>query len=81
MATHRDPTGAQATGNVQREWMEMAALAIRVRRSRNRSWASAQEKRFIGIFRRLLTDPEEEILSDLPPKVRRRLADEGGPGA
>ena len=73
LAIHSDPTAARASGNVQREWIEMAVLAIRIRRSPNRSWADAQEKRFTGIFRRLLTAPEDEILAEIPAKARRRL--------
>jgi len=72
MATHSDPTANQATGNVQQEWIETAVLAIRIRRSDNARWAAAQEARFTGIFRRLLTDPEEDVLEEIPERVRKR---------
>ena len=72
MAIHSDPTANLATGNVQKEWIEMAVLAIRIRRSDNIRWATAQEARFTGIFRRLLTDPEEDVLGEIPARVRKR---------
>ena len=72
MATHSDPTANLATGNVQQEWIEMAVLAIRVRRSNNAQWAMSQEDRFKGIFRRLLTDPEKDVLEEIPERVRKR---------
>ncbi len=72
MALHSDPTANEAIGQVWKEWVEMAVLAIRVRRSPDRKWAEKQEQRFTGIYRRLLTDPEEEILGDLPERARRR---------
>ena len=71
MATHSDPTANLATGNVQQEWIEMASLAIRIRRSANAQWAAAQEACFTGIFRRLLTDPEEDVLEEIPERVRK----------
>ena len=72
MALHSDPTASRATGQVQREWIEMAVLAVRVRRSEDREWAREQERRFTGIFRRMLTEPEAELLAEIPPKVRQR---------
>ena len=72
MTTHSDPTASRATGHVVQEWIAMAALALRIRRSQNRSWAEAQEKRFTGIFRRMLTDSEEELLAEIPPRERRK---------
>ena len=72
MATHNDPTANQATGNVQQEWIEMAVLAIRIRRSDNAQWAAAQETRFTGIFRQLLTDSEEDVLEEIPAKVKKK---------
>lgn len=72
MALHSDPTANQAIGQAQKEWVEMAVLAIRIRRSSDRKWAENQEERFTGIYRRLLTDPEKEILDELPEKAKRR---------
>ena len=71
MAMHGDPTGNRATGSVQREWIGMAVLAIRIRRSEDSAWAAQQARRFTGIFRRLLTDPEAEVLAEIPETRRR----------
>lgn len=72
MALHSDPTANEATGNVQQEWIGMAILAVRIRWSQDHAWVEAQEKRFTGIFRRMLEDPEEELLAEIPAKVRKR---------
>ena len=72
MALHGDPTANRATGNVQKEWIGMAVLAVRIRRSQDHGWAALQAKRFTGVFRRMLTDPEEELLAEIPEKIRRR---------
>jgi hypothetical protein len=50
----------------------MASLAIRIRRSANAQCAMTQEARFTGIFRRLLTDPEKDVLEEIPERVRKR---------
>lgn len=72
MKLHSDPTANQATGRAQKEWIKMAALAIRIRRSHDDAWAEAQKKRYTGIFRRMLTDPEEELLEEIPPGIRKK---------
>ena len=59
---HRDPTFDNAVGSVDREWKEMAKLAVRIRDERvNPVWAEQQSKRFTGIYRRLLEDPIDEV--------------------
>ena len=56
---HRsDPTANQAIGSVSREWNRMAALAEKIRENPYSDWAQAQRRRFTGIFRRLLDDPD-----------------------
>ena len=70
MTIHKDPTADRALGNIRREWTEMAILALRMRRSRDRAWAAEQERRFTGIYRRFLTDSEEELMSQIPGKHR-----------
>ena len=72
MATHSDPTAARATGNIQKEWIDMVVLALRIRRSPDRDWAEEQERRFTGIYRRFLTDSEEELLAEIPERVRKK---------
>ena len=65
MREHNDNTAEQAIGNVNREWKEMAALALRVRSGRCKpSWAEEQEAKFTGIFSRLLTDPIEKVYKE-----------------
>ncbi len=71
MALHSDPTANRATGSVQQEWIRMAILALRIRRAGDSTWAREQARRFTGIFRRLLTDPEEEVLAEIPERKRR----------
>ena len=81
LKTYSDPTAAQATGKVYREWIRMAILAIRIRRSNDRKWADEQAKRFTGIFSRLLTDPEEEVVLEIPSKFRKNLPVQDNRGA
>ena len=61
---HSDPTANQAIGNVSSEWKRMVSLALRLRSTslpRNWEWEARQRARFQGIYRRLLTDPVEEL--------------------
>ncbi len=61
----RDPTADRAIGAVNREWSRMVALAMRVRR--NPMYLTPEvEQEFTGIYRRLLTDPMEELLRETP---------------
>ncbi|MBQ8159930.1 MAG: hypothetical protein IJ083_04185 [Clostridia bacterium] len=69
MAYHSDPTANIALGSVNREWQRMVHLAVRIRR--NPEMASAEaERRFTGIYRRLLTDPLAEVEAELHGKGR-----------
>ena len=64
MRNHADPTAERALGAVQREWNRMEALAQRIRLDPWSDWAMREKRRFTGIYRRLLTDPD--------PKPERR---------
>ena len=62
---HRDPTAERAIGTVNREWNRMVRLAIRVRQ--NPQYQTPEvEQEFTGIYRRLLTDPLDELLKEAP---------------
>ena len=66
MRGYRDRTSDAAVGSVNREWKRMVELALKIRkRNCNSDWAYEQEKKFTGIFRRLLTDPVEELENEL----------------
>ena len=59
---YKDPTLDNAIGSVDKEWRQMASLAVTIREGKcNPSWAEEQSKRFTGIFRRLLNDPISEV--------------------
>ena len=60
---HRDPTADRAIGAVNRDWRRMAALAVKIRRTPGALTPEA-ERAFTGIYRRLLTDPLEELLKE-----------------
>jgi len=54
---HRsDPTADQAIGAVSREWSKMERLAEQIRKNPYSDWAMAQNCKFTGIYRRLLTE-------------------------
>ena len=61
MRHYSDPTASRALGAVQREWLQMARLALRLRTGRCAPDDGALAARFTGIYRRLLTDPLEEV--------------------
>ena len=62
MRDHKDKTAETAIGDVNKEWRYMAKLALELRGGHcNPVWANEQEKLFTGIFKRLLTDPIEEV--------------------
>ena len=64
MKGKRDFTAEHAIGHVAKEWREMASLAIKIRERRGSPvWIEEQEKRFTGIYKRLLTDPMDEVYS------------------
>ena len=59
---HRDPTFDNATGHVDKEWKQIAKLAVKVRELQcDPEEVEQQEKLFTGIFKRLLEDPIEEV--------------------
>ncbi len=59
---YSDHTFEHAMGNVNKEWKEMARLALIIRDGRcNPVWADEQMHKFTGIFKRLLEDPIEEV--------------------
>ena len=62
---HRDPTAERAIGAVNREWSRMVRMAVRIRRHSG-CLAPEVEQEFTGIYRRLLTDPLEELLREMP---------------
>ena len=59
----RNITQEKAVGSVNHEWKQMAKLALRIRTTgfANPTWIEEQKKKFTGIFKRLLTDPIEEV--------------------
>ena len=62
MRAYHNPVMDEAAGAVEKEWRHMARLAVLIREKRcNPIWAEQQEKKFTGIFKRLLEDPIEEI--------------------
>ena len=62
---HHDPTADRAVGSVSREWNRMLALAIRIRQ-RPQGVTPEVERQFTGIYRRMLTDPLEELIRERP---------------
>jgi len=63
---HKDRTFDTAFGTVNDEWKAMCRLALRIRNERvNPQWADEQSKKFIGIYKRLLTDPIEELQTEV----------------
>ena len=56
-----DPGGERAMGSANREWIRMKKLALRLRGNCDPEWAERIRPRFTGIYKRLLTDPEEEL--------------------
>ena len=67
---HSDPTANQAIGAVNREWNKMLSLAIRIRQSPQLLTAKADQE-FTGIYRRLLTDPLDVLIKELPKGKRK----------
>ncbi len=61
----RDPTADRAIGSVNREWNRMVALAVKIRQN-PRYLTPEVQREFTGIYRRLLTDPLEELLRERP---------------
>ena len=62
MYTHSDPTASRAIGAAEREWRRMTALAYRCRTDpKTADRIGEPRKCFTGIYRRLMTDPLEEL--------------------
>ena len=62
---HKDPTQDNALGSVNREWKQMAKLAVTIRSGNcNPLWADKMERTFTGIYKRLLDDPLEEVIKE-----------------
>lgn len=70
MNNHSDPTANQAIGTVSREWSKMLSLAIRIRQN-PQLLAPEAEQKFTGIYRRLLTDPLDELIKEFPKGKRK----------
>lgn len=63
---HKDPTCDEAVGAADKEWQRMVKLALQIREGRMR--IEAEEKyasSFTGIFKRLLTDPIDELKKEI----------------
>lgn len=59
---YKDWTSARAVSNSNREWKQMARLAVAMRTGRaSQEWIETKEPLFTGIFKRLLTDPIELV--------------------
>lgn len=60
---HKDTVADEAVSTADREWKYMANLALKIREGRrvNPLWVEEQTKRFTGIYKRLLTDPIQEV--------------------
>ena len=63
MRSYRNKTFDEAFGNVNREWKQMASLAVKLRTQTrlNPIFVEEKEKLFTGIYKRLLTDPIDEV--------------------
>ena len=62
MRYYSDWTAETAVGNANKDWKRMATIALKIRENRcNPEWADEQIKTFTGIYKRLLTDPIEEV--------------------
>ena len=63
MRSHVDRTMDSAVGSVYKEWRQLAGIAVQIRENPrvNSDWAQEKLKLFTGIYKRLLTDPIEEV--------------------
>ena len=59
MYHYSDPTANAAIGAVNREWKQMVRLAIRMRN--DQALFEREQHRFLGIFKRLLTEPLSKL--------------------
>lgn len=74
MRAYADQTQQQAVGSVNREWKQMARLALTLRQDPHISptWAAEQELKFTGIYKRLLEDPIEDVIQAAKLYEQRR---------
>ena len=64
MHYYSDPTADCAVSNATKEWKRMARMALRLRTGvNNPEWEKRVRSRFVGIYRRLLTDSMEWLES------------------
>ncbi len=70
MRDHKDFVAEAAIGSVSSEWKQMARLALKIRNGNcSPRWAYEKEKLFTGIFKRLLTDPIEEVEKEAGERI------------
>jgi hypothetical protein len=73
MYSHSDPTANRAIGSADREWLSMVRLAYRFRTDPRMAEKIPDPGRvFTGIFRRLLTDPLNELQQTAEAQGRRK---------
>lgn len=72
MRSHVDRTMNSAVGSVAKEWRQLAGIAVQIRENPrvNPEWAHEKLKLFTGIYKRLLTDPIEEVKEQARYKER-----------
>ena len=62
MRAYKNSTMDEAVGAADKEWRQMARLAIVIReRNNNPKWEEEKRKLFKGIYKRLLEDPIDEV--------------------
>ena len=70
---YANPTANRAIGSVNREWNKMVSLAYRYRMDPDLSnRLRIPENTFTGIYRRLLTDPIEELEAEVQEQEQRK---------
>ena len=70
---YSNPTANRAIGSVNREWNNMVSLAYRYRMDPDLlNRLRIPEAVFTGIYRRLLTDPIEELESEVEEQKQRK---------
>lgn len=62
MKPYKDLTAVRAVGSADKEWRDMANLALLIRLGRySQEWNAKKSRLFTGIYKRLLTDPIEDV--------------------
>lgn len=65
MRGYSDRTAERAIGKAAKEWRYMAGIAVKLRtKNCDPVWAEQQEKMFTGVYKRLLTDPLDEVIKE-----------------